>query len=40
MTGGGRLEDADTFADTGATIADNFGVKMPENGKSRLEQLL
>ena len=39
MTRGGRLKDAKTFADTGATIADNFGVKMPANGKSRLEEL-
>ena len=26
----GRLEDADTFAVVGATIADNFGVEMPD----------
>ncbi len=28
---GGRIEDCDTFAAIGATVADNFGVKMPEN---------
>ena len=26
----GRLEDSDTFAVIGATIADNFRVKMPD----------
>lgn len=31
MKGAGRLEDEDTFAVIGATIADNFGLKMPEN---------
>lgn len=38
----GRLEDKDTFAIIGATIADNFGVKMPEGtiGTSILESLL
>lgn len=39
MVGNGPLEDADTFADIGATIADNFQVKMPENGRSRLEEI-
>lgn len=29
-----------TFSDIGATIADNFSVKMPEYGKSFLKQLL
>lgn len=39
---GGRLSDADTFAVIGATIADNFGVRMPENtiGHSILSELL
>ena len=41
MKGSGRLEDTDTFAVIGATIADNFNVQMPENtiGTSLLEQL-
>ena len=30
LRGSGRLEDGDTFAVIGATIADNFGVPMPE----------
>ena len=30
MKGGKDLKEADTFAVIGATIADNFGVKMPE----------
>ena len=38
---GGKMEDASTFAVIGATIADNFGVEMPENtiGYSVLENL-
>lgn len=42
MKGAGRLEDADTFAVIGATIAENFGVDMPEGtiGHSILGQLL
>ncbi|RNA69058.1 phosphopentomutase [Alteribacter keqinensis] len=36
---GERLDDRKTFADVGATIADNFGVKMPEHGKSFLNDL-
>ncbi len=38
---GGKMEDASTFAVIGATIADNFDVKMPENtiGYSVLENL-
>jgi phosphopentomutase len=38
---GGRLPDEDTFAVIGATVCDNFGVKMPENtiGHSILEEL-
>lgn len=41
MTGCGELPDRDTFAVIGATIADNFGVKMPEGtiGTSILEEL-
>jgi len=41
MKGSGRLEDAKTFAIIGATITDNFGVKMPEGtiGNSVLDQL-
>lgn len=41
MKGAGRLKDAQTFAVIGATIADNFGVKMPEGtiGSSILEDL-
>ncbi len=42
MKGCGRLEDQDTFAVIGATIAENFGLSMPEGtiGSSVLEQLL
>ena len=41
MTGCGKIEETDTFAVIGATIADNFGVEMPENtiGSSILDQL-
>lgn len=41
MSGSGKLEDADTFAVIGATIADNFGVEMPEGtiGNSILDKL-
>lgn len=41
MKNGGRLADEDTFAIIGATIADNFGVKMPEKtiGHSILNSL-
>ena len=41
MEGGGELPEADTFAVIGATIADNFGVEMPEGtiGESRLGML-
>ena len=40
-TEGGKLPDEDTFAVIGATIADNFGVKMPENtiGHSILDEV-
>lgn len=42
LKGSGRLSDSDTFADIGATIADNFGVAMPEGtiGNSILEKIL
>ena len=41
MKGSGKLEDQDTFAVIGATIADNFEVKMPEGtiGSSLLDEL-
>ena len=41
MKENGRLEDQDTFAVIGATIADNFGVQMPEGtiGTSLLAEL-
>ena len=41
MEGYGRLEDCDTFAVIGATIAENFGLAMPEGtiGNSILDQL-
>ena len=41
MKGFGRLKDADTFAVVGATIADNFDVKMPDGtiGYSILDDL-
>ncbi len=42
MKESGRLEDGDNFARVGATIADNFDVKMPEGtiGTSILDQLV
>ncbi len=41
MEGYGKLEDQKTFAVIGATIADNFEVKMPEGtiGSSLLGEL-
>ena len=41
MEGYGKLPDSDTFAVIGATIADNFDVKMPEGtiGTSILDEL-
>ena len=41
MKEAGELEETDTFASIGATIADNFGVKMPEGtiGHSILDKL-
>lgn len=42
FSGSGSLPDADTFAVLGATIADNFGVAMPEGtiGTSILDRLI
>ena len=42
MQGSGKLADAETFAVVGATIADNFGVEMPEGtiGSSVLDDIL
>jgi phosphopentomutase len=37
--GGTSLGVRETFADVGATIADNFGVSLPETGKSFLHEL-
>ena len=39
MKGNGTLEEGASFADVGATIADNFGVIMPAIGKSRRKEL-
>ena len=41
MTEGGSIDEEDTFAVIGASIAENFGVDMPEGtiGKSILEKL-
>jgi len=41
MQGAGKLPDGDCFALIGATIADNFGIQMPEGtiGKSVLAEL-
>ena len=41
MKGNGIMETSKNFAVIGATIADNFGIKMPENtiGKSILDKL-
>ena len=41
MKGNGILETCDTFAEIGATIADNFNVKMPKDtiGRSILDKL-
>ena len=42
MKTSGRIDDQNCFAVIGATIADNFGVAMPEGtiGTSILKQLL
>src|SRR5699024_694538 len=37
---GKQLSIRQTFADVGATIAHNFGVPMPPNGKSFLEEII
>lgn len=41
MKGSGELPESDTFGVVGATVADNFGVSMPEHtiGTSLLEEL-
>ena len=41
LLGSGKLEDGDTFAAVGATIADNFGVPMPEGtiGRSLMKYI-
>ncbi|WP_042458060.1 phosphopentomutase [Neobacillus dielmonensis] len=39
MQGGKELPLRETFADVGATVADNFKVKMPNYGKSFLKEL-
>lgn len=42
MQGGGQIEETDTFAVIGATVAENFGAAMPEGtiGESLLELLV
>ncbi len=42
MTGSGQLEEQDTFGVIGATVADNFGLKKPEEliGRSILGELV
>jgi phosphopentomutase len=42
MTESGLMETSSSFASVGATIVDNFGIKMPENtiGESVLEKIL
>lgn len=39
LKGYGELPEASSFSDLGATVADNFGVRMPEHGTSRLKEL-
>ncbi|MGG7617864.1 phosphopentomutase [Bacillus coreaensis] len=39
MKGGKKLPVRETFADIGATVAENFQVKMPKYGKSFLNEL-
>lgn len=39
MKGSGTLPVGETFANIGATIADNFNVEAPKNGKSYLSKL-
>lgn len=40
LHGSGSLGVRETFADAGATVADNFRVKLPPNGTSFLHQLI
>jgi len=40
LKGSGKLPENDTFADIGATIADNFAVEMPQYGESFLPLLI
>ena len=42
MKNGGEIKDEDTFAVIGASVADNFGVEMPEGtiGHSILNELM
>ena len=42
MKGHGILDNSESFATIGATIADNFNIKMPENtiGESVLDKLV
>lgn len=40
MTKGNKMQIRDTFADVGATIADNFTIKTPKNGKSFLPEII
>ncbi|ALC90053.1 phosphopentomutase [Bacillus sp. FJAT-18017] len=39
LTGGSELPIRETFADIGATVAENFNVTMPQHGKSFLGEL-
>lgn len=39
LKGNGLLPKNETFADLGATVADNFNVVLPKHGKSVLDQL-
>ncbi len=39
MKANGLLPVSETFADIGATIADNFGVELPDIGTSLLEKI-
>jgi phosphopentomutase len=39
ITAGKSLGVRETFADVGATIADNFGVQMPAIGRSFLADI-
>ncbi|WP_026570060.1 phosphopentomutase [Sediminibacillus sp. JSM 1682029] len=36
---GSELEIRKTFADIGATVADNFGIKLPQHGQSFLKEI-